>query len=211
MEIKYLGHSSFRIKGKTGAVVIDPYDSAMLGVKFPKDISANAVLVTHDHKDHNKVDQVGESPVVISGPGEYEVSGIKIFGYPTFHDKKQGAERGKNTIYVIKVDDIHILHVGDLGHKLTDEQLEEVGDIDILLTPVGGHYTIDAKEAVELVSQVEPKIVIPMHFKTKESKVSELQGVDVFIKEIGKSAQTLPKLSITSDKLPSETTVFILE
>src|SRR5690606_22468500 len=117
---------------------------------------------------------------VVDGPGEYEISGVFIEGFGVFHDAKQGAERGRNTIYKITIDDIKIVHLGDLGHELSDTLIEEIGNIDVLLAPVGGVYTIDPAAAAQIVSKLEPRIVVPMHYKMegmKEDVFGELKSV----------------------------------
>ena len=210
MDIYYLGQSCFKIKGKNAAVVIDPYDSEFTGLKLPKDLSADVVLSTHNHQDHNFVSAVAGSPLIIVSPGEYEKSRISITGIKTYHDKQQGQERGNNTIYRINLDGMNLLHLGDLGDILTEEQLSLIDDIDILMIPVGGLSTIDAEDAVKVVSQIEPKIVIPMHYKTEGLKF-ELGGIEPFLKEMGaENSIPQPKLSITLDKLPETTTVVVL-
>lgn len=216
MDIKYLGHSSFRIKGKTGIVITDPFDPAMVGYSFPK-VTADMVTVSHQHPDHNFTKGIqpakeNKPPLVINGPGEYEVEGIKIYGYPTFHDKTQGSERGKNTIYLMYVDGISILHCGDIGHTLSEQLLEEIDEVNILMVPVGGIYTINEKEAMSLLRQIEPSIVIPMHYKEegKAAQFSELSPVASFLGEIGKAVEPLPKLTVSADKLPENTEVVVL-
>ncbi len=210
MDISYLGHSSFKLKGKTASLVVDPYDSSV-GPKFPK-VEADIVAVTHEHFDHNAVSSVGGEPFVVSGPGEYEVKGIEIVAVKSFHDNKQGAERGLNTIYNFKIDKINICHLGDLGQStLSEAQVEEIGNVDVLLLPVGGHFTIDAAEANKIASQLEPKIIIPMHFKDTETKIEELAPVEKFLKEIGKeNLEPVNKLTVTPDKLPEETQVVLM-
>lgn len=213
MDITYLGHSSFRIKGKSVSWVTDPYDSGMVGLKFPT-VEAQIVTVSHNHDDHNKAGIVGGEPYIVSGPGEYEIQGVSIFGIPTFHDDKQGAERGPNTVYVINLDGIILCHLGDLGHKLSGETVGEIGSIDILFVPVGGFYTIDASRASEVVSNLEPKIVIPMHYKTEglaEGLGDKLAPVDDFVKEIGMVPVKTNKFVITQDTLPEETQLVVLE
>lgn len=212
MDIIRLGHSSFKIKGKKATVVTDPFNADMVGLKFPK-VEAEIVTISHNHKDHNAAKNVEGNPYVISGPGEYEVADVFIKGIQTFHDGKNGEERGKNTIYVIEIDKLRIAHLGDLGHKLTDEQIDGLGDIDILLIPVGGIYTIDPEEAANVITKIEPRIVIPMHYKEERLKETflKLKTVDDFLKEIGKEKKLLPKLSITKDKLPQELDVVVLE
>lgn len=199
MDIYPLGHASFRIKGKQATVVTDPY---------LKSSGADIVTVSHDHEDHNVLAKIDGAPFVVRAPGEYEIKGVTIIGVPTFHDDKEGAERGKNVVYKFTVDDLRICHLGDLGHKLTDSQVEAIGSVDILFIPVGGVYTIDAKMAVQVVAQIEPPIVIPMHY----SKELELEPVQTFLKEMGaEGVVPQPKLSITPEKLPETTTMVVLE
>lgn len=164
MDIKYLGHSSFSLRSKRGTVVTDPFDPKMVGLRFPK-VEAQIVTLSHDHRDHNQYKLVGGDPLVINLAGEYEQSGIRITGFPVYHDDKKGEARGKNTIYKIEQDGVLVLHCGDLGHKLSDTLVEEIDQVDVLLIPVGGHYTIGPKEAAEVVKLLEPKLVIPMHYK----------------------------------------------
>lgn len=210
MEISWIGHACFRIKGKTGTVITDPYDPNSTGLKLPK-LTADVVTVSHGHGDHNNSSSIEGTPYIISGPGEYEVKGINVVGVGTFHDDKNGAERGKNTVYNITLDDINILHLGDIGHNLSTEQLEEVGNVDILLVPVGGVYTIEASTAAKIAAELEAKIIIPMHYLVPGLKY-ELEPVDKFLKEMGKENTTpIPKLVITKDKLPEEAQVVVLE
>lgn len=212
MEVKYLGHSGFRIKGKKTILVTDPYDP-YIGFEMPK-VSADIVTISHDHKDHNNVAAVGKTtrrePFIISGPGEYEILGVSVFGVSSFHDTKRGAERGKNTIYVINIDGMRLVHLGDLGHKLDDKQIEEVNGADILFIPVGGTYTIDTRMAVEVIGQIQPKIIIPMHYKVP-GLVFDLAPVDEFLKEMGVEVKPAPKLTISKDKLPEERAVVVLK
>ncbi len=218
MEIIYLGHAAFKIRGKQASVVMDPYDAKVS--KFPKDVEADIVTVSHQHPDHNAVDQVmgpsaGSGPFVINGPGEYEVGGVSVIGVATYHDNQEGKERGANTVYVVEMDGLRLAHLGDLGHKLTEKQLEEMGAIDIVFVPVGGFYTIDAKTAAEVVKQVEAQIAIPMHYaqlSTDPGIASKLAGVEGFLKEMGKTeVAAQPKLVVTADKLPTEPEVVVLE
>jgi L-ascorbate metabolism protein UlaG (beta-lactamase superfamily) len=210
MDITYLGHASFRIKGKTATVVLDPFDSS-LGIKFPK-VEADIVTVSHPHFDHNAVALVGGSPFVVNGPGEYEVKGVEIVGVSSFHDDKEGKERGRNTIYNLKIDKVNVTHLGDLGQEsLTNEQIEELGNVDVLLIPVGGYYTIDSSVASKISSQLEPKVIIPMHFADPAIKITELEGAEKFLKEMGKEGlEPVSKFSITGDKLPEETQVVLM-
>lgn len=213
MEISYLGHSSFRIKGKTVTIVCDPYDSEKVGFKFPK-LEANIVTLSHDHFDHNQSQLVGGNPKVVSGPGEYEIAGVSIFGTHSYHDNREGQERGPNTIYTMAIDGVSVCHLGDLGHKLSDEQLDSIGNVDLLFVPVGGVYTIGPGEANEVVSQIEPKVVIPMHYKVPGlalSKADQLHEVDDFVREIGVEPVRESKFAVTSDKIPEEMQLVVLE
>lgn len=207
MEITYLGHASFKIKTRTAVVVIDPYDEAI--GKYPKDVEADLVLVSHDHSDHNNVAVLKGHPFVINGPGEYEVKNISIIGVATYHDDKKGEERGSNTVFVVEAEGVRLCHLGDLGHKLSDGQLSDIGAIDVVMVPVGGVYTIDAKTAAEVVKQVDPWIAIPMHYGVSDKL--KLASVDDFLKEMGTAGEAQPKLVVTAEKLPSEMQVVVLE
>jgi len=214
MDITYLGHSSFRIRGKSTVVVTDPY-SPDVGLKFPKHIEADIVTVSHDHGDHNCISQVEGNPFVIKGPGEYEIKGVGVVGMSVFHDEQKGELRGRNTIYRIEIDGISIVHLGDLGHMLTNDDIEALDGVNVLLVPVGGLHTIDAARASQIVNEIEPSIVIPMHYGRPElnQKIfSQLSPLSAFLKEIGKEdIIPVPKLNISKDKLPAETQVVVLE
>jgi len=213
MEIVYFGHSSFRIKGKNAAIITDPHDEK--AGKFPKDAEAGIVTVSHAHEDHNQTKKISGNPFIISGPGEYEIGGTSVVGIHTFHDEKEGSERGANTVYVIEVEGMRVAHLGDLGHKLTENQMEEIGSVDILMIPIGGVYTIDAKTASEVVKQLDPSIVIPMHYKQEGQDAAmfgQLGTLEDFLKELGKTEITpIPKLVMSTDKLPTELQVVVLE
>ena len=205
MYISWLGHSCFKIQDKIAPdgviLVTDPFDKS-IGLKVPS-FEADIVTVSHDHYDHNNVSALRGNPFIIDSAGEYDRKGVMIEGVESYHDDKQGAKSGKNIMYRIEIDDITIVHLGDLGHILDNKQLEKVGGADILLIPVGGTYTLDAKNAVAVVSQIEPRIVIPMHYKTKNLKIS-LDGADKFIKELGLKPTIEEKLKISQKDLPAE-------
>lgn len=210
MDITWLGHACFKIKGKSATIIVDPFSPDSTGLKLPKDLEADIALSTHNHPDHNNLSAVSKNPIVITGPGEYEKSGVTITGTATFHDEQSGAQRGKNTVYNIFIDGINVVHLGDLGHTLTDEQVSQIENCDILLVPVGSVYTINGEKAAHIVSQLEPKIVIPMHYKIP-GLVYDLEGPESFLKAMGaEGISPQPKLSITKDKLPEETTVVLL-
>jgi L-ascorbate metabolism protein UlaG (beta-lactamase superfamily) len=213
MEIIYLGHSSFKLKGRTATVITDPYDSQMVGLKFAP-VEAEIVTVSHNHNDHNQVGLVKNAKKVISGPGEYEIMGVSVLGFPSFHDTQKGSQRGQNTIYVFEIDSLRLAHLGDLGHRVSEELVEDLGHIDILFIPVGGTFTIGPEEAVSVVQAIEPAIIIPMHYLVpglNPATFSGLKPVDAFLKEVGLSVLTLPKLSIKKEELGEEQKVVVLE
>ena len=211
MDITWLGHSCFRVRGRDATVVTDPCDkSTGYNISRP---TADIVTVSHDHPAHSNVSGVAGTPRVIRGPGEFEVAGVLIQGIQTFHDAAKGGELGKNTAYVLELDDVLICHLGDLGHVPTSEQVEELSGVDILLVPVGGGSTIGASAAAETVSLLEPKLVIPMHYKTPSAKV-DLEPLERFLKEIGAPGaldEKQPKLSVTKSTLPHEIKVQVME
>jgi L-ascorbate metabolism protein UlaG (beta-lactamase superfamily) len=207
MEISWLGHSCFQLRGKNVTLITDPF-SPQQGHSLGK-INAPIVTISHNHPGHDYANGVDGNPRIVRGPGEYEISGVLITGVASYHDNKHGQELGRNTIYVIHMDDLIICHLGDLGHILQEEQQEEVADADILLIPIGGQHTINATQAAEVISQVEPHIVIPMHYRSSEADVPN--PLDKFCREMGIEAiNPQPKLSITRSVLPAETQIVIL-
>jgi L-ascorbate metabolism protein UlaG (beta-lactamase superfamily) len=209
VDITWLGHSCFRIKGSRAVVITDPFPPD-LGYSLGKP-TANILTVSHQHPSHSYVQGIGGEPRIVKGPGEYEISGVLIIGVATFHDAEGGKKRGKNTIYLMEVDGISVCHLGDLGHVLTAEQVEEVGNVDVLLLPVGGVSTIDAAMAAEVIRQLEPKAAVPMHYKTPLIS-RELEPVDRFLKEMGMGQiDSRPKLSLSKSNLPASTQVFLLD
>jgi len=205
MIITWQGHSCFKIQDKIGpegvTVVTDPFNKET-GLKVPN-FEADIVTVSHDHKDHNNIDALRGKPFAISCAGEYDFKGVLIEGIDSYHDDKKGEERGSNIMYRIEIDDISVAHLGDLGDVLDNAQLEKLVGTDVLLIPVGGKYTLDAKKAVEVISQIEPRIIIPMHYKTKDVKY-DLDPIDKFIKEIGLTPTYEEKLKISKKDLPQE-------
>ncbi len=219
MDIQYVGHSCFRLRGKEGLVITDPY-AASVGFSLPK-LSADVVTVSHNHSDHNQIQSVKstssrERPFIIDQPGEYEVQGISVYGYPSYHDNDQGTQRGTNVMYSIFLDDVHVLHLGDLGHPLEDKIIESIPEVDVLIVPVGGIYTLDPAGAVEAITRLEPAYVIPMHFKTPQhdsSTFGELATVDDFVQKYGKQPKITDKLTLSGPKSvdEAETQLIILE
>lgn len=202
MIITWLGQSCFKLQSGESVIVIDPF-SKDIGLTPPR-FRADLALVTHGHYDHSNIETLGGEPFLISGPGEYEVKGVFVHGIETFHDKVQGEERGMNTIYKITVEDLRILHLGDFGEgEMRDETLDEIGDVDILFIPVGGKYTIDAKEAVKIMKQIEPRFVIPMHYKIPGLKL-DLDGVEKFLQEVETKVEPQEKLVLKKKDIGEE-------
>lgn len=209
MEITWLGHACFRVRSRDLTLVLDP-PSPSTGYALSK-LPADIVTVSHDHPGHNAVDVCTGSPRIIRGPGEYEVAGVLIEGVQTYHDDQQGKERGRNTAYLIELEELRICHLGDLGHIPTAEQIEELRSIDILMVPVGGSSTIGAERASEVVSLLGPRLVIPMHYHTSTSK-RQLDPLEPFLKQMGLT-ESAPqaRLTVTHSSLPPETQVAVLE
>lgn len=209
MDIVWLGHACFLIKGKEKTIVTDPYHPD-LGYQLGAP-EADIVTLSHFHRGHSYVEGVANEPKVIKSPGEYEIAGTVITGIASFHDDKKGELRGKNTIYTIEVDDVTLCHLGDLGHPLAPQLIEELGDIDILLLPVGEVNTISVDTAAEIVRQLDPAVVIPMHYKTEAVK-PDLSPVNRFLEKMrARELEAMPKLSITSSSLPGSTQIVVLD
>lgn len=181
-EFKWFGHNCFRIKGREATVLCDPVDRTT-GYLMAKQ-TADIVTLSHDHSDQASLATVKPEYKLVHGPGEYEIHDIFITGIRTFRDDSRGKERGFNTVYVFELEGLVICHLGDLGHALTDEQAEAMNHVDILLIPAGGGNVLSPAKAAELVSQIEPKLVIPMQYAT-EIGDTELAPLSVFCKELG--------------------------
>ncbi len=212
MHIIWHGQSCFQIivsraKGEQISIAVDPFDPS-IGLKVPS-LTADILLITHEHFDHNNKSAVKGEPFLVTGPGEYETKEVFIQGIPAFHDAVQGKERGRVTIYTIEAEGMRLCHLSDLGQKeLTPEQLQKIGEVDILMVPVGGRFTISAKEAQRVVSQIDPRIVIPMHYQIPKLKLpsgAKLDRADKFLALMGqKSVQPQPKLLIKQKDLLQE-------
>jgi len=214
MQIQWLGQSCFKIQTKNNGqeitIITDPYDGSDIGLKALK-LTADIVTVSHNHNDHNHIDAVKGDPFVILTAGEYETKGVLVFGMPAYHDNKEGKERGNITIFKISTEDITIAHFGDLGHDLNSDFLESLGNIDILLLPIGGTYTIDAKKASEIISAIEPRIVIPMHYQIPGLKLeAKLNSAEDLVKASGLPSEKMDKLKITKKDLPQDETKIII-
>lgn len=192
-------------------IVIAPF-SESTGLRVPQ-LEADILLLSHQHQDHNNVKAVAGNYFLVEGPGEYEVKNVFIQGVPGFHDSASGKDRENNTIYIIQAEGLRICHLGDLGQsELTEEQLDKIGDVDILMIPIGGGPTISTKEAQKIMAQIEPKITIPMHYALPKLKI-KLDPVEKFLKTLGiKSLEPMKKLSIKKkDVVPEEAKIFVLK
>jgi L-ascorbate metabolism protein UlaG (beta-lactamase superfamily) len=207
LDVTWLGQSCFRLRGRSAAVVTDPFPPT-LGPRLRLD--GNVVTVSHPHENHSHVQAVKDA-YVIEGPGEYEVAGVTVQGLPTYHDSKQGAEHGRNTVYVIELDDVRVCHLGDLGHALDDRALEAIGNVHVLLVPVGGGRTLDGAKAAEVVRQVEPRYVVPMHYGHPSLR-TELAPVERFLNEMGvPESEAQNRLTVQASSAEAETKVVVLE
>lgn len=183
MKITWLGHACFLIETENGKIITDPFNE---GVGYPKiDVTADVVTISHDHWDHNAAHLVGGQPLIINKEGSFTYQDIQIKGFGSYHDKVMGKKRGTNILYKILADGMNLLHMGDLGHMISEQQAREIGLVDILFLPVGGNYTIDAGEAYKITELVKPKIVIPMHFKTPVNSF-EIDPVEAFTENFEK-------------------------
>lgn len=177
-------------------------------------LTADLVTISHYHPGHSTLSAFTNSPKIIDGPGEYEVGGVIVTGFPTYHDSEKGKLRGKNTAYLIEFEDLKICHLGDLGHVLTTAQIDQLSRVDVLLVPVGGEVTINAGEAAEVISVIEPKIIIPMHYRLGPQVAlggAELDTVERFLKQMGQvDLVPQPKLNVSAGNLPDEAKVIVL-
>jgi L-ascorbate metabolism protein UlaG (beta-lactamase superfamily) len=200
--ISWYGQSCFKVEGKGISLLIDPF-SKDIGLRAPR-LNADVFLVTHEHYDHNNLKDAPDNAFVIRGPGEYEKSGVYVEGITSFHDNVQGVQRGLNTIYIVRMEDMTLCHMGDFGQtKLTDEQLEAIGDPDILFIPVGGEETINGSEAAAVVREIEPKIIIPMHYKIPGLTLN-VEPPQKFLKEMGIKPEEVETYRIAAKNLPTE-------
>ncbi len=212
MRIQYLGHSSFLIKTKEASILTDPFDPKMTGLKFPK-VEADIITVSHQHRDHNQTELVEGKRVVFDFPGEYESRGVRFYGYQVFHDDQGGGERGENIIFKIIAEGITVVHCGDLGHMPANEILAQLDDVDILMVPVGGIYTIDAKTAKELGDKLSPKLTIPMHYLVpamNQETFGQLAPVSEYLKLAGKEGlEPVRRLDVKAESMPENETAVL--
>jgi len=215
MKIKWYGHAAFLITSDQGVKIItDPYESGAFGGQLTYgqiEDQADIAIISHDHADHNDTKSLPGPPEIVKGKGSKTVKGISIKGISSYHDSSKGSERGDNTIFTFSVDGMKICHLGDLGHILSEKELAEIGPVDLLLIPVGGYFTIDPEEATRVAQQIKPKILIPMHFKTKKCGFP-IAPVEDFLQ--GKSNSKRPKASevaLEKTGLPQQTEILVLE
>ncbi len=209
MDITWFGHSCFRIKGKEVVILTDPCAEST-GYSISK-MQADIVTVSHAHPGHSNLEALEEGYRLINGPGEYEIKDTYITGIAAYHDGEKGARLGKNTVYVIEFEGVTLCHLGDLGHQLSPEFVGDMGNINVLLLPVGGHSTIAAAVAADLVRNLNPGFAVLMHYKTADEK-AELDFPEKFLKEMGiKELASQPKLVVTRTSIPSSTQVIMLD
>ncbi len=215
MKARWLGHSAFLLSAADNTrIITDPYvagsyDGALGYGSITE--TADGVSISHDHPDHSGQDSLPGNPKLVKGLGEHSVGSVSIKGFQTWHDSSKGAQRGGNTVFVYQIDGLRVCHLGDLGHLLDEKTARDIGQVDVLLIPVGGFYTIDAREATKVAGQLKAKVIIPMHYKTPKLGF-DIAGVEDFlsgkdnVKRIGR-----PEVEITKDNLPAEPEVWVLE
>ncbi len=209
MEISWFGHSCFRLRFKGATIITDPYNGDV-GLKLSRQ-KADIATISHEHADHNNTRAVSGEAVIFRAPGEYERGGIFVFGIPTFHDRRNGRDRGRNTAFLIEGEDLSICHLGDLGHVPTQTQIEQLNAVDVLLIPVGGGPTLNAAEAAEVVGLLSPRFVVPMHYQMPGLKI-KLDPVTKFLHEMGIGKVTPQEsLKVVHVAEPQETQVVLLE
>lgn len=212
MTIQFLGVSCFKITTKIGnedvTIVTDPYGEKI--GKLPRNLAADLLTVsrrTHGH--HNAVEAVAEGAFVVEHPGEYEVKGIPVYGTPSMHEKPEPKGYHRNVVFQLTVDDVRIAHLGGLDTPLTDEQLAQLGEVDVLMIPVGGGDVLDASAAADLVSRMEPRVVIPMHYAAEDLDL-EAGPVAPFVKEVGAKVIETDKWKVSKKDLPQDETCIVL-
>ncbi len=208
MNITWYGHSCFKIVSAEGIILItDPFDERV-GYDVPR-LTADIITISHNHYDHNNTSVVKSEHILINKLEDNNIYGIKVKGFKTYHDNERGSKRGDNNIYRFSIDSITIAHLGDLGHEIGEELLKELGTIDLLLIPIGGIYTIDSVQAIRVVKSINPKIVIPMHYKTDKLRF-DLEPVDNFLKYFDNVNIRRNEIEITRDMLRGSTKVIVL-
>jgi len=216
MKIKWFGQSCFSLTAENGTkIVTDPYSNmfgSMAGFKLPE-IDAHIVTISHNHGDHNNVGAVMGDFVCLKDPGAFSQEGIGIKGVQTFHDDVSGKKRGKNIVYNFRIDGLSVCHCGDLGHLLSPEQISEIGNVDILLLPIGGRAVLDASGATEVMKQLNPAVVIPMHYRTKSMGILGFifGKVDTFITASKKDAINYKELDVNLSNIKDLPGIAVLQ
>ena len=216
MIIEWFGHSSFLIISNSGTKIItDPYEPGAFdgAINYaPINISPDIVTVSHDHSDHGYIEGFQNDFSVVAQPGSRNIKGIEFKGVQSYHDQQLGSLRGKNTMFLMSVDHFRICHLGDLGHELSSSEVEQIGDVDILLIPVGGYYTIGPKEADRVIERLNPRLVIPMHYATDKTNMP-IAPVENFLegKENVKRFNSSGLEIDTREQLPDQREIVVLK
>jgi L-ascorbate metabolism protein UlaG (beta-lactamase superfamily) len=217
VDLRYCGHSTFCLTSGGKTIVIDPFND---DIGYPKPrVAPDAIVISHEHFDHNNVGLVQGTPKVLRGLAQEgktwaaldeRVGAVRITGVPTYHDAEQGAARGKNTVTIFEVEGMRVVHLGDLGHLLTDEQARAIGKVDVLMIPVGGHYTIGPAEADQVITQLKPRVVIPMHFKTEVNAGWPIGTLDDYLKGKAGAKRLGASTTLTPATLPGTMEIWAL-
>ena len=212
MKIKFLGHAAFLISSDKGVrIITDPYETGPDLTYREITESADIVTVSHGHSDHGNAAGVRGNPEVVRGTGRSVAKGIEVKGIVSYHDDAKGRLRGNNTIFCFEVDGIRVCHLGDLGHLLEEKQVREIGGVDILLVPVGGYYTIDAKAATQVCNQLKPKVIMPMHYKTDKG-IPNISGLDEFLRgKANVSRLDASEAEFKQGELPATSKIIVLK
>lgn len=208
LQIRWHGHACFEITNNR-TIVTDPHDGRSIGIPTPN-VAADIILVSHDHYDHNSVKSVQkEGSKIVTDERKRTIDDVHIMGFESFHDTEQGAKRGKNIIFKFEIDDITFCHLGDLGHPLDEKTIQQIADVDILFIPIGGTYTIDSDEAWKIVSEIKPKIVVPMHYKI-EGLSLPITGVEPFLEKPDyKVIKVGNEIDIEKEDFPTEPEIWV--
>jgi len=207
LQIRWHGHSCFEITNNI-TLITDPHDGKSIGIPAPT-VTGDIILVSHDHYDHNSVKTVEKNGCrIVTDPRKKTIEDIEIRGVESFHDEAEGAKRGSNIMYKFKIDDITFCHLGDLGHDLDDESINNIGEVDVLFIPIGGTFTVDDKQAWDIIKKINPKIVVPMHYKIGGLSLP-IAGIDAFLEQ--NPYKVLPvgnEIEIDKEELPDEPEVW---
>jgi L-ascorbate metabolism protein UlaG (beta-lactamase superfamily) len=216
MKITYHGHATFLIEADGTKILIDPYDDKV-GYPVPS-VEADAVLVSHEHADHTNVAMAKGKPSVVRGlaDGDWRklvkqpVGKVAVSSVPTYHDDTQGSQRGRNTVFILETEGLRVVHLADLGHLLDHAQATAIGHPDVVMIPVGGYYTIDAAQAKQVLDGLQPKVVIPMHYKTEASAKLPIEELNSFLGVIGETKNVGHSVTVDRAKLPKTREVWVM-